>query len=167
MKKMVVLCFMAQILFGFYPSVQAYAPITKSEVELHMPSFLRFVESQRSLISWFRCLWPRTLQKVALLARGYKESLSLKCIESAYPFFDRAKNGSYARRIVALMPDLAEHIARIIDRYRTEGPSNPDFLCKMTYQETVKHMPYLNQETHDSLIVAGLFAKYWIEVVKK
>lgn len=165
MKKAKAICFISLGLFVLCSSVHAYETITTIMVEQHSPRFVKYIENQRSLVSWFRCLWPRTAQKVALLARSYRDSFSLKCIESSYPFFDRAKNSFYVRTIVALLAGYADHVNTIVQRYRTERPKSPDSLCRITYEETVKHAPY-DQKTQDTLIAAGLLAKYFIEEVK-
>lgn len=184
--------FVVFAMFACHASVTECREVTKAVIEQHHKSFLVYIAQQGSDIGklqWVPSDWAK--KKAVKVDKGY-DGFSYECIKATFPCFERIKDKNYLKKIIiALLDDsnYIDHIDYIVQRYRCEKPADVNSLFRITHEESIKRaqLPahinkqelftshekcrqvahHIKQEDQDVFIIAGLFAKYWIEEAKK
>lgn len=187
MKNSAKLCFFIAPVMFVMCLFAADSEVTKSTIEEHTISFFTYIDEQSDRVwklQWIPTDWAA---KKAVKVEGY-DGFSYECIKATYPFFKRIKDKKYLTKIMAALSEHVGHINTIVQRHCSEKPADGNSLFRITHEETIKCAPlpesidkqelfkshakckkvahYIKTEDQDILIIAGLFAKYWVEEVK-
>lgn len=191
MTNVIKLCFsMVLALFIAHSSVSfCHDEVAKNIIDLYHNSFLSYFDERSSDI--WKLQWipfDRVAKKAVKIDKGY-DGFSYECIKSTYPSFKRFADRTYLKKIMAKLSDYIDCINKIVTRYRTEKSADVNSLFRITHEEAIKQaslpahidkqelftnhvkcrqvVHYLTEEEQDVIVLAGLFAKYWVEEVRK